>query len=361
MQVGILYTSHPELESDPHPHHGIHQRTTDEILEAEQLGFDGIWIAEHHFSNRYGIMPDPFSYLGYLAAKTSVIKLGAAVMIVPLHHPLRIVENAAFIDILSNGRFQLGMGSGYRPYEFDGLGVPYDERRAIQAEAIPLILDGFHKKQVKADGKYFNFDVTGEWEIYPQPVQQPHPPFYMGAGTNESIAMAARNGFGLMQSTLPSAQVIGEHIAHYRAHMAEAPAPYNQNPAFGDVDVCRMTFVAPTDAKAKELSEAGITRHMKSFMAGGAKTGGYLGDISDKSGDEQFSYDNLMDGTILHGSPDTVLRKIEEFKAVGTTSLMLHYPPYYGQQQTLEMLRLFSKEVLPHVQAMDAPRLMAAE
>ena len=361
MQVGILYTSHPDLKSDPHPHHGIHQRTTDEILEAEQLGFDSVWIAEHHFSNRYGIMPDPFSYLSYLAAKTSVIKLGAAVMVVPLHHPMRIVENAAFVDILSNGRFQLGMGSGYRPYEFDGLGISYAERRAIQAEAIPLILDGFHKKKVKAEGKYFNFDVTGEWEIYPQPVQQPHPPFYMGAGSNESIAMAARNGFGLMQSTLPSAKVIGEHIALYRKHMAEAPAAYSQNPAFGDADVCRMTFVAPTDAKAKELSEEGITSHMRSFMAGGSKTGGYLGDISDKSGDDQFAYDNLMDGTLLHGSPDTVLRKIEEFKAVGTTSLMLHYPPYYGQQRTLEMLRLFAKEVLPHVQAMDAPRLMAAE
>jgi alkanesulfonate monooxygenase SsuD/methylene tetrahydromethanopterin reductase-like flavin-dependent oxidoreductase (luciferase family) len=96
-------------------------------------------------------------------------------------------------------------------------------------------------------------------------------------------------------------------------------------------------------------------------MAGGSKTGGYLGDISDKSGEDQFAYDNLMDGTILHGSPETVIRKIEEFRAVGTTSLMLHYPPYYGQERTLEMLRLFSKEVLPHVQKMDAPRLMAAE
>jgi alkanesulfonate monooxygenase SsuD/methylene tetrahydromethanopterin reductase-like flavin-dependent oxidoreductase (luciferase family) len=122
-----------------------------------------------------------------------------------------------------------------------------------------------------------------------------------------------------------------------------------------------MTFVAPTDAKAKELSEDGITHHMKSFMAGGSKTGGYLGDVSDKSGTEQFAYDNLMNGTILHGSPDTVLRKIEAFRAVGTTSLMLHYPPYYGQERTLEMVRLFAKEVLPHVQNMSAPRLTAAE
>jgi alkanesulfonate monooxygenase SsuD/methylene tetrahydromethanopterin reductase-like flavin-dependent oxidoreductase (luciferase family) len=361
MQVGVLYTSHPDPTTEPYPHRDVHARVTREILEIEQLGFDSIWIAEHHFSNRYGILPDPFSYLAYLAAKTSVIKLGAAVMVVPLHHPLRIVENAAFIDILSNGRFQLGMGSGYRPYEFEGLGISYEERREIQMEAIPLILDGFHKKQVTAKGKHFNFDVSGDWEIFPQPVQQPHPPLYLGAGSPGSIAAAARNGFGLMQSTLPSVTAIGEHIALYREHMKAAPPPLDRNPAFGDVDVCRMAFVAPTDAKAKELSEAGITRHMKSFMAGGSSTGGYLGDISDKSGDEQFAYDNLMDGTILHGSPDTVLRRIEDFKAVGTTSLMLHYPPYYGQERTLEMLRLFAKEVLPQVQAMDVPRLVAAE
>jgi alkanesulfonate monooxygenase SsuD/methylene tetrahydromethanopterin reductase-like flavin-dependent oxidoreductase (luciferase family) len=359
MEVGILYTSHPDPKTEPYPHQKVHERVTREILEIEQLGFDSVWIAEHHFSNRYGIMPDPFSYLAYLAAKTSVIKLCAGVMVVPLHHPLRIVENAAFVDILSNGRLQLGLGSGYRPYEFEGLGVSYEERRKIQAEAIPLILDGFHKKRASARGDYYKFDVSGDWEIFPQSIQQPHPPMYMGAGTNESIATAARYGFGLMQSTLPSVDVIGAHIAHYHKHLKDAPANLRQNPAFGDVDVARMTFVAPTDAKAKEWSEQGITNHMKSFMAGGSKTGGYLGDISDKSGDEQFAYDNLMNGTILHGSPDTVLRKIEQFKAVGTTSMMLHYPPYYGQERTLDMLRLFAKEVLPHVQAMSAPRAAA--
>ena len=122
MEAGILLTSHPDPKDEPYPHQAIHARVTREILEAEELGFDSIWIAEHHFSNKYGILPDPFSYLSYLAAKTSRIKLGAAVMVVPLHHPVRIVENAAFVDILSNGRFQLGLGSGYRPYEFEGLG-----------------------------------------------------------------------------------------------------------------------------------------------------------------------------------------------------------------------------------------------
>ena len=148
MKIGVLFTSHPDPTTEPYPHQAIHERTTREVMEAEALGFDSVWIAEHHFSNRYGILPDPFSYLCYLAARTSRIKLSAGVMVVPLHHPLRIVENAAFVDILSNGRFQLGLGSGYRPYEFDGLGVDYEQRREMQEEAVPLILRGFHEKRV---------------------------------------------------------------------------------------------------------------------------------------------------------------------------------------------------------------------
>ena len=171
MEAGILLTSHPDPKDEPYPHQAIHARVTREIIEAEELGFDSIWIAEHHFSNKYGILPDPFSYLSYLAAKTSRIKLGAAVMVVPLHHPVRIVENAAFVDILSNGRFQLGLGSGYRPYEFEGLGIDYEKRREIQQEAIPLILDGFHKKRMQADGAHFKFDMEEAYEIFPQPIQ----------------------------------------------------------------------------------------------------------------------------------------------------------------------------------------------
>ena len=231
VKIGLLLTSHPDPETSPYPHQSIHARVTHEVLTAEEHGFDSVWIAEHHFSNQYGILPDPFSYLCYLAAKTSRIKLGAAVMVVPLHHPLRIVENAAFVDILSDGRFQLGLGSGYRPYEFEGLGVAYEERRVMmQEEAVPLILQGFFDKRVNADGKYFKIRMDEQAEVFPQPIQQPHPPIYMAAGTAGSMAYAARNGFGLMQSTLPSIKTIGEHAAFYREHMAQANAALQPEP-----------------------------------------------------------------------------------------------------------------------------------
>ena len=126
MKFGVLFTSHPQTDLEPYPHRDVHARTTAEILEVDRLGYDIAWIAEHHFSSGYGILPDPFTYIGYLAAQTKHIKLGPAVMTLPLYNPIRVVENAGFADILSNGRFILGLGSGYRPYEFEGMGIPFD-------------------------------------------------------------------------------------------------------------------------------------------------------------------------------------------------------------------------------------------
>ena len=134
MEFGVLFTSHPNPQEEPYPHRDVHARTTDEVIEAERLGYDTAWIAEHHFATSYGIMPDCFAYMAYLAAKTSRIKIGAAVITLPLYDPIRVVENTSFVDILSNGRVRLGVGSGYRPYEFEGLGRDFDNRRDIVEE-----------------------------------------------------------------------------------------------------------------------------------------------------------------------------------------------------------------------------------
>jgi alkanesulfonate monooxygenase SsuD/methylene tetrahydromethanopterin reductase-like flavin-dependent oxidoreductase (luciferase family) len=108
MEFGVLFTSHPNPNEEPYPHRDVHARTTDEIVEAERLGYDTAWIAEHHFATSYGIMPDCFAYMAYLAARTSRIKLASGVITLPLYDPIRVVENANFVDILSNGRVMLG-------------------------------------------------------------------------------------------------------------------------------------------------------------------------------------------------------------------------------------------------------------
>ncbi|RLA14480.1 MAG: hypothetical protein DRQ52_04090 [Gammaproteobacteria bacterium] len=287
------------------------------------------WIAEHHFSNKYGIMPDPFTYIGYLAPQTTNIKLGTAVMTLPFSNPVRVAENTGFVDILTGGRFILGIGSGYRPYECEGFGVDFDARRDIQEESVKVMLDLFHTGQVNLQGTYGSYKVEGDYQLYPVPVQRPHPPIYMAAGTERSMGFAGTHGFGMMLSTLPAFDTLAEQIKFYRQQCEQAPAPLNENPACGQVDIARWVYVAETGEQAKN-------------------TAGYLGSVSEKGADAELNYDELVETTIIHGSPETVIRRINELKdATGLDSLLLHYPPYYCTEKVKKMLKLFAEQVMP--------------
>jgi alkanesulfonate monooxygenase SsuD/methylene tetrahydromethanopterin reductase-like flavin-dependent oxidoreductase (luciferase family) len=346
MEFGILFTSHPDHAREPYPHRDVHGRVTAEIQAADRLGYDTAWVAEHHFSNQYGIMPDVFTYLGYLAARTSRIRLGTAVVTLPLYEPVRVVENLSFVDILSGGRMTLGLGSGYRPYEFEGFGRDFGARRDVQEEAIDLILELLHRRHARHSGAYFRSVIEGEYEVFPVSIQRPHPPLFMAAGTDRSLAYAARHGFGLMLSTLPSVKTLARQVGFYRSHLTDAPAPLDENPGFGKVDIARWVYVAPTDAEARRDSAEGIVKHIAHFMSGA--TAGYLGNVSEKTRGDLLDYDDLAATTLLHGSPETVITKLRHLRdETGLTSLLLHYPPYYGHERAMKSLRLFAERVMP--------------
>lgn len=351
MQFGILFTSQPHRDREPYPHRAVHARVTDEIVTADHLGFNTAWIAEHHFSTEYGIMPDVWVYAAHLAALTKRIRLGMAVVTLPLANPVRTVENAAFVDILSGGRITLGLGSGYRKYEFDGFGLDFEARRDMQEEALDIVTTLFRARRLSHKGKYFTAIVEGDYELLPAPVQQPYPPLYLAGATERSIGVAGRRGLGLMLSTLTPFDELARQVVHYRARLAEASAQDRANPACGLIDVARWVYVAETDAKAKADSEEGLLRHLKHFFGG--HQAGYLGQVS-KGKDSVASaldYDTLARSTIIHGSPATVTARIEELKAkTGLTSLMLHYPPWYGTEKAKASLELFAREVMPRFQ-----------
>jgi alkanesulfonate monooxygenase SsuD/methylene tetrahydromethanopterin reductase-like flavin-dependent oxidoreductase (luciferase family) len=351
MEFGILFTSHANEDAEPYPHRAVHARVTREIVRADELGFDYAWLAEHHFSDEYGIMPDVFVYAGYLAGLTKRIKIATAVVTLPLANPVRVAENTAFVDVLSGGRFVLGLGSGYRKYEFDGFGVDFDIRRDIQEEALPPLIDLITKRRADHAGKHFRFKVDGDFEIFPHAMQEPHPPIFLAGATDRSIAVAAHNGFGLLLSTWTPFDALARQIAHYRRELEKAPAAARSNPAFGHVDVARYVYVAETDARARAESEPVILRHLKHFSSG--HTSGYLGTVNAGRND----YDGLLADVILHGSPASVIEKIERLEAIGANSLMLQYPPWYGIERALASLEMFASEVMPHFKAGDGARL----
>jgi len=329
MEFGILFTSQPHKDLEPYPHRTVHQRVTDEITAADRLGFDCAWLAEHHFSTEYGIMPDVWVYAGHLAALTKRIKLGMAVVTLPLANPVRTVENAAFVDILSGGRVVLGLGSGYRKYEFDGFGLDFEARRDRQEEALEIVLELLRSGRSARKGKHFTVEISGDYELLPQSVQRPYPPLFLAGATERSIATAGRLGFGLMLSTLTPFATLATQVAHYRANLERASTKGRENPAFGHIDVARWVYVAATDAKAKRESEDGLLRHLRHFFGG--QQAGYLGQVSQgkDSVASGLDYDTLARSTRLLGSPATVADRIAAVeRQAGLTALMLHYPPW---------------------------------
>lgn len=342
MQFGILFTSQPNLDIDAYPHQSVHARVTGEIKLADRLGYDVAWLAEHHFSNTYGIMPDVMTYAAYLAPQTETIKLGTAVVVLPLNNPVRIVENACFIDLLSGGRFMLGLGSGYRQYEFEGMGIDFDTRRDVQQEALQVVLDLLHKHRVTFDGKWARAHIEGDFELFPRPAQQPHPPLYMAVGSEQSMGAAARHGFGIMISSIPGTDRLVEQAARYHELLPGTVAPYDQNPARGDILMNRFIYVAESDEAARRESEEGVLRHLHHFLA----QGDYVNLVSGAK--TEFGYDTLLGDVILHGSPDTVAGMLAELgEKTGMTGVILHYPPYYGPECIARSLTLFAEEVIP--------------
>src|SRR2546428_266960 len=172
----------------------IYARGIEIAQAAETLGFGNVWLAEHHFST-YGYLSRPTQLATYIAAKTTRLRVGTAVIVVPLHHPLVIAEEVATVDLLSGGRFDLGLGRGYQRYEFERLGMDLAESRPRWEESVDVMLKAFSGEPFTYKGKYFDIAET---VVFPQPVQKPHPPIWITAQSPESVEAAVRRGFNVL-------------------------------------------------------------------------------------------------------------------------------------------------------------------
>src|SRR5215216_4889742 len=176
------------------PSQEIYSRALDIAQAAESLGFGNIWLAEHHFST-YGYLSRPTQLATFIAARTTRLRVGTAVIVVPLHHPLVIAEEIATLDLLAGGRVDIGLGRGYQQYEFQRLGLDLTTARKRWDEAVDIILKALHGEPFTYDGELFKIPET---TVFPQPVQKPHPPIWVTAQSTESVEATVRRGFNLL-------------------------------------------------------------------------------------------------------------------------------------------------------------------
>jgi alkanesulfonate monooxygenase SsuD/methylene tetrahydromethanopterin reductase-like flavin-dependent oxidoreductase (luciferase family) len=326
---------------------------------ADDLGFDYIFLGEHHFSS-FGLCPDPYILLSALAARTQRIRLGAMVSVVPYHQPYRLAEQLAMVDLISNGRLDVGFGRGQSVPEFVGFRLDMEQAWPAFTEGVDLILKAWSEPEVALEGQY---SKVGPVTLWPRPLQQPHPPVWVTATSPSTMQWVAQKGFRIATGQ-GNPEQIGERFAQYRRMMAEAGNTLPENHSI----ISRQVFVAETDAKAQELVEPGVRQFQERFLRYVlAKPGQEVPEslrehyeVYDRALRERSApkFQDLLGTTaVIAGTPDTVvstLRRLEEATGVGTVLVGLNFADTLTSEQILDSLRLMAKEVLPALQTTES-------
>ena len=325
----------------------------DQMVLAEELGFDSVWLTEHHYAD-YGLSSAPSVLLATLAARASRIQLGIAVYVIPFHHPLRIAEETATLDILSGGRLTVGLGRGNRPLEFYGHGVAREESRTRMEEAVDILLQAWTQDKVNFSGQHWTItDVP----VYPKPVTRPHPPLAFAVTSPESINWAAKHGFAILSSGLtnPVANSLAQR-EKYRTALVEHGQPQHViDDLLARWVVTKHVYVAPTDAEAAADAKGPELWYQGSFIRSlRADTIPGLHESVYRESEEMIrrvsslDWDDLLDNSLLIGSPETVARKVGELQSAGVGEVACWMN--FGGIPTAKVRRsmqLFADEVIP--------------
>jgi len=306
-----------------------YQGFIDYVLEAERLGFHQLFMVEHHFTGQ-GQVSASMTLLAYLAAKTTRIRLGTGVVVLPWHNPVLVAEQAATLDLLSGGRLDFGVGKGYRKMEFDGFCVPMEEANERFNEAIDIIRKAWTTEdRFSHHGPRWNYDNI---VVEPAPIQQPHPPMWLAAGSYDSVRRAAREGFNLLLDQLAQMDQIISRIDAFRDECEKIGRPYNSDM----VAVARALQMVHSEA---ERQSAYDTR---------ARVVGVIGDLARDKLAESVEQDTAP----LLGLPEEVIARLKQLEAGGATNILLVDP-----NASVGNLRAFASEVMPAF----APVAAAAE
>src|SRR2546428_5218355 len=201
---------------------GVYADALEEARLADELGFEAIWLAEHHFSP-YGICPSLAVLAAAIARETRRARIGTSVVVAPFAHPVRIAEEWAMIDILSGGRLEFGLGRGYQPKEFVGLGASMDRTRERFDESLEIIRRAWTEERVTFAGEFY---TLRDLAVLPRPLQRPHPPLWTAAVSPDTYKLAARRGLRLLTSpSFTPFDILRKNYDAYHAEWRGGPPP----------------------------------------------------------------------------------------------------------------------------------------
>jgi alkanesulfonate monooxygenase SsuD/methylene tetrahydromethanopterin reductase-like flavin-dependent oxidoreductase (luciferase family) len=343
MKFGLLFT----FQLPPGCGIGWHEPYQDMLQclpRAEALGYHSMYLATHH-AKTDGLCPGPIPTLGAAAAVTKTMKIGTAVMLTALYAPLKLAEDLAVLDNISQGRLIVGVAPGYVAEEFAAHGIPREERVGRFEEGLDLMIEAWTKDEFEFNGKYYKVPRT---VMTPKPYQRPYPELWYGVSAKSSLRRAARRHAIQIMSPRYGVEELLAHYAPYEAAAAEIGWTIPAKP------IIRQVFVGPTMQAAEAIAAPAI-EHLYREVYGKASAAGDRNlrndDGSVITDHTQVSFDTFKQRYIV-GTPEFAIEEIAKYRdGLGCTEMVcwMHMPGIRGAD-AMASVELFAREVMPAFQ-----------
>ena len=356
MKFGMMY----EIQiREPH-HPGIEQERYMQVLDqaelADEVGFDYFWTVEHHFLNEFSYSSAPEVLYGAVSQRTKRIRIGHAVALLPAqyNHPVRVAERAAVLDILSDGRMDLGTGRSTTLIEMDGFQVNPEETRAQWEEAVRMIPRMWTEDPFSHEGNFFHIPPRS---VIPKPVQKPHPPMWVACGQPSSFKAAGEMGLGVLCFNLGGYDQIVERVAMYREGLSNAE-PVG---AFVNDQLAALCLVHCGENDEEARAAAGpegawfvnYATELYKPWSGREVPDSYkfaVGAIQEERVEKTVE-DHIQSGAFAFGSPDTVIKTLKMYEDAGVDQVLCFMQiGNLPHSRIMDSIRLFGREVIPSFQ-----------
>jgi alkanesulfonate monooxygenase SsuD/methylene tetrahydromethanopterin reductase-like flavin-dependent oxidoreductase (luciferase family) len=351
MRFGWLTLGHsPSPEGD---YAAIRDLVT-EACFAEASGFDGVWLTEHNFTGE-SVYCDPIPFASVVAARTSRIRIGFAVIQLALRHPIRLATELALLDNLADGRLDVGVGHGtnYNEYEFVGYGLRSDDSRERMEETLDVMLRAWTGEPLVHHGKFYRLSLP---ELRPRPRQRPHPPIWRAASSAGSVRECGRLGAPMMTARIPVARV-RERMELYEAGLAESGLDVETRRQRREAAaVWRFVYVAESQAQAEdELGRALLEtrRHMvharsthnpADYRVEASRINPWNDPLVSHEAGVRYS----LETSALCGTPKRVAEQVAELREAGAHHVLCQMTcGYLGHAEVMESMRRFGADVMP--------------
>ena len=340
MEFGVFYQLPCAVDQSPAA------RIQDTIAQcqlADELGFDAAWLAELHFNPNFSVLSAPLMIAAAVAQATKRIRIGNAISLLPLHQPVRLAEDVATLDVLSNGRAIFGVGRGSMPTHYQGYSIDQEEGRERFLEGLELVLGSWRQEDFKYQGKFYQ---AHGFRITPRPIQQPHPPVYVASNSADTFGIVGSLGHSILVApTIVTTQGALDGLESYRAELKAN----GHDASKLKVNVNVPMHVAETEEEAVKGFEKTIDNYLETLRVIGQARGASQGSSRATSLTSKI----VMDEFAAVGTPDQVSSKLEKFKEMyGPDEFMCWFNiggmlPHADVESSM---RLFAQEVMPRFQ-----------